>query len=79
MALAGIRNAKALAWNSGSLEGEAQSKVGCGGGQGHTDRGDGDRGAQRGRGRKDHTKGQRHRDRAGAEQREVLEAPGRTL
>lgn len=25
MALAGTRNAKALAWNSGSLEGEAQS------------------------------------------------------
>lgn len=33
MALAGIRNAKALAWNSGSLEWEAQSKVGCGGGR----------------------------------------------
>lgn len=33
----------------------------------------------RGGGRKDHTKGQRHRDRAGTEQREVIEAPGRTL
>ena len=48
MALAGIRNAKALAWNSGSLEGEAQNSKGGGGwGQGHKDRGGWGRGTQK--------------------------------
>lgn len=57
MALAGTRNAKALAWNSGSLEREAQSsRDRVGGGEAGTQRQGtwGGRGTERGTGRITH-------------------------
>ena len=80
MAFAGTRNAKALAWNSGSLKAEAQShrdRMGveeAGTRQGRQGMGDQQRVAP------GESQGQRHRGTgAGAEQREVTEASGRTL
>lgn len=76
MAFAGTRNAKALAWNSGSLEAEAQShRDRMGGGEAGTR--DGGRGPTQ-KARENH-RGQRHRGTgARAEQRELTEASGQT-
>lgn len=75
MALAGTRNAKALAWNSGSLEREAQSsRSGARWGAG-TQRGETGREGQR----EPHTGTDTQRDKAEAEQGEVIEATGRSL
>lgn len=68
MDLAGTRNAKALAWNSGSLEREAQSRGHrVGGGEAETQRqGDGAAGGtERGQGR--HTQGQSNQGRGRTE------------
>lgn len=80
MALAGTRNAKALAWNNGSLHREAQSgRDGVRGGQGHRDRRDGEMSGAKRR-RQNHTQKQRHRwTRDRADLREVTAAPGRTI
>ena len=71
MAFAGTRNAKALAWNSGSLEAEAQShRDRMGGGEaGARDRGDRGRetGTERGTGRITGTETQRNRGRGRTE------------
>lgn len=80
MAFAGTRNAKALAWNSGSLEADAQShRDRMGGERQEQETGETEGGGPAQREAPGESQGKRHRGTgAGAEQREITEASGQT-